>query len=103
MEQNNNNVDKNLLFEQYKVYCQMKEGFVDRNFMTNKFYLCVVICIFNSEDHGSIHFTTGWPCIMRWIWRRQSPWFGHTTLFFEQIPIHLMINIRQGYRITSYW
>ena len=46
MEQNNNNVDKNLLFEQYKVYCQMKEGFVDRNFMTNKFYLCVVIGIF---------------------------------------------------------
>ena len=24
----------------------MKEGFVDRNFMTNKFYLCVVIMIF---------------------------------------------------------
>ena len=46
MEQNNNNVDKNLLFEQYRLYCQMKEGFVDRNFMTNKFYLCVVIGIF---------------------------------------------------------
>lgn len=45
MEQNNN-TDKNLLFEQYKLYCQMKEGFVDRNFMTNKFYLCVVIAIF---------------------------------------------------------
>lgn len=24
-------------------------------------------------------------------------------LYFEQIPIHLMINLRQGYRITSYW
>ena len=41
-----NNIDKELLFEQYKLYCQMKEGFVDRNFMTNKFYLCVVIAIF---------------------------------------------------------
>ncbi len=45
MEQNNN-IDKDLLFKQYKLYCQMKEGFVDRNFMTNKFYLCIVILIF---------------------------------------------------------
>ena len=42
----NNDADKEVLFEQYKLYCQMKEGFVDRNFMTNKFYLCVVIAIF---------------------------------------------------------
>lgn len=46
MEQEKSNIDKDLLFQQYEIYYTMKERFVDRNFMTNKFYLCVVIMIF---------------------------------------------------------
>lgn len=46
MEQEKSNFDKDLLFQQYEIYYTMKERFVDRNFMTNKFYLCVVIMIF---------------------------------------------------------
>ena len=45
MEQEKN-FDKDLLLEQYKLYYTMKERFVDRNFTTNKFYLCMVIAIF---------------------------------------------------------
>ena len=40
------NTDKELLFQQYKLYCEMKESFVNRNFATNKFYLCMIIVIF---------------------------------------------------------
>ncbi len=46
MEQENKNFDKEMLFNQYKLYYEMKERFVDRNFTTNKFYLCTVILIF---------------------------------------------------------
>ena len=40
------NMDKELLFQQYKLYCEMKEGFVNRNFATNKFYLSIIIILF---------------------------------------------------------
>lgn len=40
------NLDKNLLLEQYKIYCYEKESFTNRNFATNKFYLCTIIAIF---------------------------------------------------------
>lgn len=40
------NLDKNLLLEQYKIYCYEKESFANRNFATNKFYLCTIIAIF---------------------------------------------------------
>ena len=40
------NIDKDLLFQQYKLYCEMKESFANRNFSTNKFYLCLIIVIF---------------------------------------------------------
>ena len=39
-------LDKNLLLEQYKIYCYEKESFANRNFATNKFYLCTIIAIF---------------------------------------------------------
>ena len=41
-----NNMDKELLFQQYKLYCDQKESFASRNFLTNKFYLCVIIAIY---------------------------------------------------------
>ncbi|MCQ2957609.1 MAG: hypothetical protein MJ180_01765 [Candidatus Gastranaerophilales bacterium] len=41
-----NNMDKELLFKQYKLYCEQKESFANRNFTTNKFYLCVIIAIY---------------------------------------------------------
>ena len=40
------NTDKNLLFQQYKLYCEMKENYVNRNFTTNKFYLCLIVAIY---------------------------------------------------------
>ncbi len=46
MEQENKNYDKELLFNQYKLYYEMKERFVDRNFTTNKYYIVIVILIF---------------------------------------------------------
>jgi len=45
MEQENN-IDKHLLLEQYRIYCSEKESFADRNFATNKFYLCIIIAIY---------------------------------------------------------
>ena len=45
MEQENN-MDKELLFRQYKLYCEQKESFASRNFVTNKFYLCLIIGIY---------------------------------------------------------
>ena len=45
MEQDNN-IDKDLLFKQYEIYCYEKESFANRNFATNKFYLCVIIAIY---------------------------------------------------------
>ena len=32
-----------ILFEQYKIYTQQKENFVERSFFTNKFYLILVL------------------------------------------------------------
>lgn len=34
-----------ILFEQYKVYTQQKEKFVERSFFTNKFYLVLVLVL----------------------------------------------------------
>ncbi len=42
----NENMDKELLFQQYKLYCQEKESFVNRNFATNKFYLVMIVAVF---------------------------------------------------------
>ena len=37
---------ENLIIEQYNIYSQHKEKFVDRSFMTNKFYNVLVIILF---------------------------------------------------------
>lgn len=37
---------ENLIIEQYNTYSQHKEKFVDRSFMTNKFYSVLVIILF---------------------------------------------------------
>jgi len=37
---------ENLIIEQYNIYSQHKEKFVDRSFMTNKFYNVLVIVLF---------------------------------------------------------
>jgi hypothetical protein len=41
-----NNDDKYIALEQYKLYCQMKENFVNRSFTTNKFYISAIIFLF---------------------------------------------------------
>lgn len=38
--------DKHIALEQYRIYCTMKENFVDRNFGTNKYYISVLIVLF---------------------------------------------------------
>ena len=34
-----------LILSTYKSYCEQKENFIERNFKTNKFYMCVVIVL----------------------------------------------------------
>jgi ABC-type antimicrobial peptide transport system permease subunit len=34
-----------LIFNEYKQYCEQKENFIDRNFKTNKFYMVAVIAL----------------------------------------------------------
>lgn len=34
-----------LIFEEYKTYCEQKENFIDRNFRTNKFYMAAIFVI----------------------------------------------------------
>ena len=34
-----------LIFREYKTYCEQKENFIDRNFNTNKFYIVVTIAL----------------------------------------------------------
>ena len=32
-----------LIFNEYKLYCEQKENFIDRNFKTNKFYMAAIL------------------------------------------------------------
>ena len=34
-----------LIFSEYKQYCEQKENFIDRNFKTNKFYMVAVVAL----------------------------------------------------------
>ena len=34
-----------LIFNEYKTYCEQKEHFIDRNFRTNKFYMTAVVVL----------------------------------------------------------
>lgn len=34
-----------LIFQEYKTYCDQKENFIDRNFNTNKFYMAAIFVI----------------------------------------------------------
>ncbi len=34
-----------LIFQEYKTYCEQKENFIDRNFNTNKFYMAAIFVI----------------------------------------------------------
>lgn len=34
-----------LIFEEYRMYCEQKENFIDRNFRTNKFYMISFVAI----------------------------------------------------------
>ena len=34
-----------LIFNEYKSYCEQKENFIDRNFSTNKFYITAVVVL----------------------------------------------------------
>jgi hypothetical protein len=38
--------EKDVIFEQYKMYTEQKEKFIERNFQTNKFYLLIVLGLF---------------------------------------------------------
>ena len=37
---------EDLIFEQYRLYSEQKEKFIDRSFMTNKFYMVIVLAMF---------------------------------------------------------
>lgn len=37
---------EDLIFEQYRLYAEQKEKFIDRSFMTNKFYMVIVLVMF---------------------------------------------------------
>jgi len=46
-----------LIFNEYKTYCEQKEKFIDRNFKTNKFYMtAVVVLIFAMIYTGNVIF-----------------------------------------------
>ena len=46
-----------LIFNEYKTYCEQKENFIDRNFRTNKFYMtAVVVLIFAMIYTGNVVF-----------------------------------------------
>ena len=34
-----------LLFNEYKTYCEQKENFIDRNFKTNRFYMASIFVL----------------------------------------------------------
>lgn len=48
-----------LILEQYKIYSEQKEKFVDRSFTTNKFYLLIVLALiiimFYTKDYSFIY------------------------------------------------
>ena len=52
---------EDLIFEQYRLYSEQKEKFIDRSFMTNKFYLVVVLVLvlltFMSKGYAFGKFT----------------------------------------------
>ena len=37
--------EKNLIFQQYKLYSEQKESFITRSFAINRFYLCLAIIL----------------------------------------------------------
>ena len=46
-----------LIFNEYKTYCEQKENFVNRNFGTNKFYMvAIVVLVFAMIYTGNIVF-----------------------------------------------
>lgn len=46
-----------LIFGTYKLYCEQKENFIDRNFRTNKFYMsAIVVLIFAMIYTGNVIF-----------------------------------------------
>lgn len=46
-----------LIFNEYKTYCEQKENFVNRNFSTNKFYMvAIVILVFAMIYTGNVIF-----------------------------------------------
>ena len=46
-----------LIFQEYKLYTEQKDNFVDRNFSTNKFYMsAVIILIFSLIFTGNVVF-----------------------------------------------
>ena len=46
-----------LIFQEYKTYCEQKENFIDRNFRTNKFYMAAIFVILISLIYtGNIVF-----------------------------------------------
>lgn len=48
-----------LIFQQYKLYAEQKEKFVDRSFQTNKFYLflilALVLTMFLTKDYSFVY------------------------------------------------
>ena len=42
--------EKNLIFQQYKLYSEQKESFITRSFAINRFYLCLAIILLVLEN-----------------------------------------------------
>ena len=47
-----------LIFQEYKLYAEQKENFIDRNFQTNKFYMVSFVAIIFAASVISITVTT---------------------------------------------
>lgn len=69
-----------IMFQQYKLYAEQKDKFVDRSFMTNKFYLFLILALilimYLTKDYSFIYglsstlvFSTAGMvvCILWWI------------------------------------
>ena len=69
-----------LIFEEYKLYAEQKENFIDRNFYTNRFYMIsIIVTIFAMIFTGNVVFMNvlsatlvfgifgGAMCILWWM------------------------------------
>lgn len=71
-------MDKELIFQQYKLYAEQKESFITRSFRINRFYLCLSVILLllvyftkgitfaYSVPLGSLFAVIGMSCSILW-------------------------------------